>query len=84
MIKNHESRTDKVYKELASGGRYVNTGKVLIGVSYEPRLPQLTISEEVIQGALLGANKRRITTATIVHAVLLFIVFTTLFISCKP
>jgi hypothetical protein len=31
-----------------------NTGKVQIGLLYQPRPPEMTSSEEVIQAALLG------------------------------
>ena len=31
-----------------------NTGKVQIGLLYQPRPPEMTTSEEIIQAALLG------------------------------
>lgn len=31
-----------------------NTGKVQIGLLYQPRPPEMTASEEIIQAALLG------------------------------
>lgn len=57
MTKESLTREQEVYKKLASTGKYVNTGKVLIGLSYVPKPPQMTQSEEFIQGVLLG--KRR-------------------------
>lgn len=64
MIELHANKSDEVYRELATTGRYFNTGKVLIGVSCEPRPRPLSHSEELIQGALLGRNGPRITAGT--------------------
>jgi hypothetical protein len=64
MIELHEQRTDKVFKELAASGKYVNTGKVLIGVSCEPRPRVLSYGEERIQRALLKGHGPRITAGT--------------------
>ena len=33
-----------------------NTGKVQIGLLYQPRPPELTSSEELVQAALLGTS----------------------------
>ena len=33
-----------------------NTGKVQIGLLYQPRPPEMTSSEELIQAALLGSS----------------------------
>lgn len=33
-----------------------NTGKVQIGLLYQPRPPEMTSSEEIIQAALLGKS----------------------------
>jgi hypothetical protein len=49
MIELPTQRTDKVFKELAASGKYVNTGKVLIGVSCEPRPRVMSHGEERIQ-----------------------------------
>jgi len=64
MIELHEQRTDKVFKELAASGKYVNTGKVLIGVSCEPRPRVMSHGEERIQRALLKKHGPRITAGT--------------------
>lgn len=61
MIDLCMDRTDKVHKELAQTGKYFNTGKVLIGVSYVPRPRTMTRSEEQIQSALLKSHGSRIT-----------------------
>jgi hypothetical protein len=57
-------RTDKVFKELASKGKYFNTGKVLIGVACEPRPRVLSHGEERIQSALLKKHGPRVTAGT--------------------
>lgn len=45
----------EIYKELAASGRFVNTGKVLIGVQYLPRQRRvMSRDEEWLQSALLG------------------------------
>jgi hypothetical protein len=54
MTKKTLTREQKVFKELAATGKYVNTGKVLIGLRYEPRPPAMTESEEIIQNLLLN------------------------------
>jgi hypothetical protein len=64
MIELHVARADKVYNELAASGRYVNTGKVLIGVACEPRPRILSYGEERIQRALLKKHGPRITAGT--------------------
>jgi len=54
MTKKALTREQKVFKELAASGRYVNTGKVLIGLTYQPKPPLMTDSEELIQNLLLN------------------------------
>ena len=53
MTKKALTREQKVFKELAASGRYVNTGKVLIGLTYQPKPAPMTESEEFIQNLLL-------------------------------
>lgn len=43
-----------LYKKLAASGRYVNTGKVLIGLQYQRPPRQLGREEERMQSILLG------------------------------
>lgn len=44
-----------IYQKLASTGRYHNTGKVLIGVSYVPQKKRImSRDEERLQSVLLG------------------------------
>jgi hypothetical protein len=64
MIELHAAKADKVFKELAASGKYVNTGKVLIGVACEPRPRILSYGEERIQRALLKGHGSRITAGT--------------------
>jgi hypothetical protein len=64
MIELHAAKADKVYNELAASGKYVNTGKVLIGVACEPRPRILSYGEERIQSALLKKHGPRITAGT--------------------
>lgn len=70
MIELHADRTDEVYKTLATTGKYFNTGKVLIGVSCEPRPRVMTHGEELIQKALLANQGSRITAGTVAYAIL--------------
>jgi hypothetical protein len=70
MIELQTTRADEVYKELAYTGKYFNTGKVLMGVSCEPRPRPLTHSEELVQSALLADGKPRITAGTWGYAAL--------------
>lgn len=45
----------EIYKELAASGRFVNTGKVLIGLQYVPRQRRvMSRDEERLQTVLLG------------------------------
>jgi hypothetical protein len=64
MIELHAAKADKVFKELAASGRYVNTGKVLIGVACEPRPRVLSYGEERLQSALLKKHGPRVTAGT--------------------
>jgi hypothetical protein len=83
MTKFPDPRTEEVYRELAASGRYVNTGKVLIGVSHVPRPRQMTQGEELIQEALLGTGRYRVHVLDVAYVLLLVTLFGTLFISCK-
>lgn len=55
MTNSHLSNANAVHRELALTGKYVNTGKVLIGVSYQPCRKTLSPEEECIQSAILGS-----------------------------
>lgn len=45
-------------KDSLNLGRYVNTGKVLIGSNYQQRKSYMTYEEELLQAALLGIEAR--------------------------
>lgn len=48
-----------IYKELAASGRFVNTGKVLIGLQHIPiQKRQMSRDEERLQRVLLGQRFR--------------------------
>ncbi len=66
MTKKPLTREQKVYKELAATGKYFNTGKVLIGLTYQRKPPEMTRSEEFIQGVLLGRYRRLVSDRTMV------------------
>jgi hypothetical protein len=83
MTKKRETKADKVYKELAATGKYVNTGKVLIGVMHKPKPKEMTQDEETIQSILLGSYRPMFCITEIAYVALLVILFATLFISCK-
>jgi hypothetical protein len=57
MTKKSLTREQKVFKELAATGKFVNTGKVLIGLRYQRPPQEMTQSEEFIQGVLLGQRR---------------------------
>ncbi len=72
-----------MYKELAATGKYYNTGKVLIGVAYVPKPPEMTQSEEFMQNILLGNYRRLVSDRAVVYFTVLLVVCASLFVSCK-
>jgi len=83
MTKKPLTREQQVYKDLAATGRYFNTGKVLIGLTYQRRPPEMTQSEEFIQGLLLGRYRRLISDRTMVYLTVILVVCASLFVSCS-
>ena len=83
MTKKSLTREQKVYKELAATGKYVNTGKVLIGLTYQRKPPEMTQSEEFMQNVLLGNYRRLISDRAIVYFTVVLVVCASLFVSCK-
>lgn len=83
MTKKSLTREEKVYKELASTGKYVNTGKVLIGLSYVPKPPQMTQSEELIQGILLGSYRPLFSGRAMAYFTVMLVTAASLFVSCS-
>ena len=57
MTEEKLTRSEETFKRLSASGRYVNTGKVLIGVAYCPRPRDMTPNEMFIQDILLGQRR---------------------------
>lgn len=83
MTKQTLTREQEVYKRLASTGKYVNTGKVLIGLSYVPKPRQMTQSEEFIQNILLGNYRPLVSDKATVYFTVAVVVLASLFVSCS-
>jgi hypothetical protein len=83
MTKKSLTREQQVYKELAATGKYFNTGKVLIGLSYVPKPPQMTQSEEFMQNILLGNYRRLVSDRVMVYITVALVVCASLFVSCS-
>ena len=83
MTKKALTQEQKVFKELAATGRYVSTGKVLIGLTYIPKPPEMTQGEELIQNILLGNYRRLVSDRAIVYVAFVLVVLTSLFVSCS-
>lgn len=66
----------EIFEELAASGRYVSTGKVLIGVQYQNPPRRMTYDELRIQGALLGVRGPRLTFDLTVYALYAIAVIT--------
>lgn len=83
MTKKSLTREQKVYKDLAATGKYYNTGKVLIGLSYVPKPPEMTQSEEFMQNILLGNYRPLVSDRTMVYLTVALVVCASLFVSCR-
>jgi hypothetical protein len=83
MTKKSLTREQQVYKELAATGKYFNTGKVLIGLAYVPKPPQMTQSEEFMQNILLGNFRRLVSDRLMVYVTVALVVCASLFVSCS-
>ncbi|MFZ9070901.1 MAG: hypothetical protein ACO2Z7_06500 [Burkholderiaceae bacterium] len=83
MTKKSLTREQRVYKELAATGKYFNTGKVLIGLTYQRKPPEMTQSEEFMQGILLGRYRRLVSDRTVVYLTIILVVCASLFVSCR-
>ena len=83
MTKKSTPKAGRAFKQLASTGKYVSTGKVLIGLSYQPKAGNLDRDEELIQGVLLGTHRPFITITQVAYVLVLVLLFASLFISCK-
>lgn len=83
MIKKALTREQKVFKELAATGRYVSTGKVLIGLTHIPKPPAMTQSEELIQNLLLNNYHPLVSDRVIMYFAVVLVVLTSLLVSCS-
>ncbi len=83
MTKKSLTREQQVYKDLAATGKYYNTGKVLIGLSYVPKPPEMTQSEEFMQNILLGNYRPLVSERTMVYLTVILVVCASLFVSCR-
>jgi hypothetical protein len=83
MTRKVLTRERRVFKELAATGKYVNTGKVLIGVAHQPDLPQLNREAERLQCALLGEYASHLSRYFMLYLALLTVVFASLVASCR-
>lgn len=76
-------KAGRAFKQLAAAGKYVNTGKVLIGLSYQPKVAHLDRDAELIQGVLLGTHRPFLTITQVAYVLVLILLFGSLFISCR-
>lgn len=83
MIKKALTREQKVFKELAATGKYVSTGKVLIGLTHIPKPPAMTQNEELMQNILLGNYRRLVSNSAILYVTLALVMCASLFVSCS-
>jgi len=83
MTKRVLTREKRVFKELAATGKYVNTGKVLIGLSHQPAPSQLSRDAERLQGALLGDCASHLSRNFMVYLAILTVVFASLVAACR-
>ena len=83
MTKKSTPKAGRAFKQLAATGKYVSTGKVLIGLSYQPKPAHLDRDEELIQGVLLGSYRPGLTITEIAYVMVLILLFGSLFISCR-
>lgn len=83
MTKKSTPKAGRAFKQLAATGKYVSTGKVLIGLSYQPRGLDLDRDAELIQGVLLGTHRPSPTITQVAYVMVLILLFASLFLSCK-
>jgi hypothetical protein len=54
MIEKALTREQEVFNELVASKKFLSTGKVLIGLTYQPKPAPMTPDEEFLQNILLG------------------------------
>ena len=57
------TRSEETFKRLSASGRYVSTGKVLIGVAHCPRPREMSHNELFMQDIILGKRRWHVTTS---------------------
>ncbi len=65
------TRSEETFKRLSASGRYVSTGKVLIGVAHCPRPRDMTHNELFIQDIILGTRRWHVTTSWMCYVAVL-------------
>jgi hypothetical protein len=83
MAKKPLTREQKVFNKLAATGKYVNTGKVLIGVAHVPRPAPMSGDEEFLQNILLGNYRLLVRDRTIMFFALLLVLLASLLVACS-
>jgi hypothetical protein len=71
MAKKKLTRSEETFKRLSASGRYVSTGKVLIGVAHCPRPRDMTHNELLIQDIILGTRRWHVTTSWLCYVAVL-------------
>lgn len=83
MTKRAITREQKMFKKLAATGRYVSTGKVLIGLAHVPRAQELTWEGEQLQSLLLGHVPRRMPKVALTYTALLLLFVGYALVACQ-
>jgi len=83
MAKKPLTREQQVFNKLAATGKYVNTGKVLIGLAYVPRSAPMSGDEELLQNILLGNYRLLVRDRTIMFFALLLVLLASLLVACS-
>jgi len=83
MTKRALTREQKMFKQLAATGKYVSTGKVLIGVAHVPRIREMSWEEEQVQGLLLGYRRRRMPRVVMAYTALLLLAVVYVLAACQ-
>lgn len=71
MAKKKLTRSEETFKRLSASGRYVSTGKVLIGVAHCPRPREMSHNELFIQDIILGTRRWHVTTSWMCYVAVL-------------
>lgn len=71
MAKKKLTRSEETFKRLSASGRYVSTGKVLIGVAHCPRPREMSHNELFIQDIILGQRRWHVTTSWMCYVAVL-------------